>query len=591
MKSAATDLLPGVLALLLAVPVAFLIYLVNDVFVDRPEKAVQTVAGLFAILLIIVLSVYLFVQRRSVNPWKCGLIVLGTTGVLLVSIYLYVVNFIVFFPADFLIWSESEFVNDILKFRTGYPIYTEGGNHESFIYSPGTQMLTYLLAWLVGKPTSIPVYRMVQTAFSVLAAVTALLCCRKLVELNSSNSEHSGRFHWGVVWLPLLFLMATNSLTNPYVHHLHNDSLAQLVSVIAYFLLIKYIATRDKGVLVLMTIIPSLGFLVKQSLAVWAVMYCVHLGVFDRPRSMKRLLTFALVSFSGIGIVLANCYFLWGDHFFYWTFTVVGTRGTQVSLLRSFQHILDAWPYVAIGLVGGGMLLRDKNLKVLFSPWVMWLFVILTEAYTSGIGWTRSHLGPGSLIAGIWFLAALSVHWPVDRRDTIGELFGQAWLRTSIAVAVGVLLFSGLGMVRIPTKPFPVKDGYRYIRDIEKEFEGQRAKDILLDVGTWVYIENRVIMKDSAIPIGDQGYSETSDFSDIRQRLEERNYSKILVRNLHSRDFWYDYWSWRKSSGIRQALLDNYDEIGSIAEVPAPGGRGPERYTFAKISILVPKPD
>ena len=162
-------------------------------------------------------------------------------------------------------------------------------------------------------------------------------------------------------------------------------------------------------------------------------------------------------------------------------------------------------------------------------------------------------------------------------------------MRTAGAVAVIGLLFNGLGMVRIPIRALP-SDAYRYINDIEKEFNGQSAKDVLLDIGSWVYIKGGVIMKDRAPSIGERGYSETGDFSGILQRLQEKHYSKILIRHLNEPDFFYDYYLWPKSSGIRKALLDNYREIRKIKGVQSNKNDQHLYYFFDDISILVPKP-
>jgi hypothetical protein len=376
-----------------------------------------------------------------------------------------------------------------------------------------------------------------------------------------------------------------------------------LVSVIAYYLLLKYVSTKDKRVLTAMAVVPAVGFLVKQSLTIWAGLYCAQLAFFERPRSIKRLITFALIAFGGISVVVAGCYALWGDHFIYWTVTVLGKHG--ISPLRSFQHILDVWAYFAIGLLGGVVLVRGKSFRLLLGPWLIWLSLFLMEAYTSGIAWMRNHMGPGSLIAGVWFIAALVRLWPSlpdvatlkttdDRSQTIDgrpssvvrrPQRGQVWLRTGIAVAAMGLLCSGLGVVRIPMRPFS-SDAYRYAREIEREFEGQSAEKVLLDAGSWIYLKDGVIMKDRAPSIGERGYSETGDFSGILQRLQQKHYSKILVRNLHEPDFWYDYYLWRKSSGIKQTLLENYHEIGRIMAVQ--DGHKQDPYLFSDISILVP---
>lgn len=573
-------ILPGVLALLSAVPIAFIIQYINLTFSGQPEKVVIIVGILFGGILGVPAGGYVLVKRRQANPGMLGLLVFAVITVLLVSIYLFWVSGYVRFPADILIWSESDFVNDILKFRVGYPLYSLQINNDSFTYVPGPQLITYFFAWLSGNPTSITVYRMIQVGYTLLATLLAALSGRIILEMSGEQSSFSKWKLWSMIWVPFLFLAATNSITNPFVHDLHDDSLAQLASVFAFYLLLRYIQHREKSVLGLMALFPAASFLIKQSLITWAFMYCFYLAIFDRPLKLKKLLLFAVVSFGLIGVVLIGSYLIWGAPFFYWVFSVLGSHG--VSPLRSFQHLLVVWPFYTIGIVGGYILLREKNYFKLLSPWLIWLLIILSETYTSGIAWMTNHIGPGSLIAAIWFVAALPKLWSIVTGFQ-AKVFGfQDWIRSGMVLTIFCFLFSGVGVFRIPL-PALSSDAYRYIAQIEQQFAGQPANRVLLDVGSWVYIKDQVIMKDRAPSIGERGYSETGDFSGMIQRLNQHFYSKILVRNLDSPDFWYENYLWPKPSGIKQALLDNYHVVGKIN-----GVEGSDNYLLGDISILVP---
>jgi hypothetical protein len=221
------------------------------------------------------------------------------------------------------------------------------------------------------------------------------------------------------------------------------------------------------------------------------------------------------------------------------------------------------------------------------GPWVVWLILFLVETYTSGIAWMTNHIGPGSLLAGIWFVAAMTKLWPslMSRHGERDRL--RIWLEAGICIVIACLLLNGLGTVRIPAPPL-TPDAHRYVREIEEEFLHQPAEDVLLDVGTWVYFKDGVIMKDRAPSIGERGYSETGDFSKALARIQGRQYSKILVRNLHSPDFWYDHRLWRKPSGIRQALLDHYHQTRVIPAADRPSYQ-PGSYLFGEVSVLEPR--
>ena len=576
----------GLLALLASVPLAVLIARINAILPNQPERATQIVGIVLAGLILLPPVVYLGIRRRAATFSALTLIILASLSAVLIASYLYLVSFDIFFPADILIWSETDFVNDILKFHQGYPIFTAQVNNESFHYLPGAQLLTYWLAWLSGHPASLGAYRLIQVGYSVLAAMVGASCVRQLIGVVRPSMKSKVDLWLGAVYVPLLFLVATNPLTNPFTHLLHNDSLAQLVTMVAFWLLLRYAITGDKRLLWLMAFVPVAGFWVKQNSAIWALFYCVQLAFFDRSRSIKRVLAFALATFGAIGVSVAAAYLLWGEPVIFWIFVVLGRHA--VSPLRSFKHVLDVWPYFAVGLLGGMILLRGEKSKVLLGPWLIWLALISLEAYTSGIAGMLNHIGPGCLIASVWFLAASTVVWPEIFEARVSKFQAQKWLQAGAGLAIVCLLFSGLGVIRAPIRPFG-DDAYRYVRQIEKEFDGQASESILLDMGTWIYARTGVIMRDRAPAIGERGISQTGDFSGIIQRLNEKRYAKILVRNLHDPDFWYDNGNWTKSSGIRAALLDNYRESRKIEPVIAGPSAPYVPYGFSEITILVPR--
>lgn len=588
------DFAPGALALASAAPVAVALDVLNR-RVARSEGLANPVVLVLGILLLVPALLYIAARGRSTCPRTLGLILSATTSVLLVSIYLYRVSFYVAFPADILIWSESDFVNDIVKLRTGYPLYTAQQNNESFVYMPGAQALTYLLAWAVGAATSIPTYRAIQIGYTLVTAFVAMLCGRRVIEM-SKRTRRVSRGAWGAVWLPMFFLMASNSLTNPFAHNLHNAALGQLVSITAYWLLLRYMATDDRRALVPMTAVPAVGYLIRQDLAIWGLLYCAYLTV-ERRLPLRALAMFTLTAFGGIAAVIGIGYLLWGKDFVFWTVTVPSydTR----SVVRGVSLLLRASPYLAIGLFGGLVLIRGRNLQKLLPAWLIWLGLLLSEAYTSSIAWMLHHLGPGSLIAGVWFMAAVAALWPPavapdpDTRRPAG-----AWLKMATATAVLLLVCKGLGIVRPPWPAFS-PDAYRYVAEIEREFAGQPADSVLLDVGSWLYLKAGVVMKDRAANLGNRGLEGIADFSGVVRRIEQRRYAKILVRDPYAPDFWYDHHLWPQSSTIRQQLREHYCEAGRILRIaPARGGgatdaadRAPigRGYLARDISILVPR--
>ncbi|MCS6953516.1 MAG: hypothetical protein NZM33_11750 [Bryobacteraceae bacterium] len=391
---------------------------------------------------------------------------------------------------------------------------------------------------------------------------------------------------WGLLGFPVLFLAGTNALTNPFTHNLHNDALALATCALGYWVLLRYADSRGWLWLGAMVVLPAVGFVVKQSLLVWLALFGLHLAIFDRPRSWRRVVFVVVGGGALVAAVVAAGYWLWGEPFRYWIFTVLA--GSGVSVLRSFRHLITVWPYVAVGLVAGWGLLRGEGASRLAGPWLVWLLLTLTEVFSSGIAWMTNHIGPGSLLAACWLLALLHRVWAslIGRARTAAR--GRAWFRAAVVVAALLLLFGGLGFIRVPLPAIP-QEAYRYVAEIEQQFAAGSPATTLLDVGSWVYLPHGIVMKDRGPCMGDRGYGGTGDFGGILERLHKRYYRKILIRRLHSPDFWYDHYLWPNSSGIRKALLSNYREVGKIAPGWPVTPDSPAPYLLDEISILVPK--
>jgi hypothetical protein len=577
--------LSGLVVLLLALPASAFLQSIHRYWRGNPEMAVVVSVALFIALVSFPSIVYIALKRRQSKPEVLGLIIIAAVCLGLVAIYFFWVSAFIRFPADILIWSESDFVNDILKIKTGYPLYTDQANNESFIYPPGVQAITYLVSLLIGNADSIPVYRGIQVVFSVIAAAIALFCAMRLTPAGPFSKPLNAAL-WGILGYALLFLVATNEITNPFTHNLHNDSLAQLVAITAFLLLVLYAQTGKNEFLIGMAVLPGLGFLVKQSLAIWAGLFLFYLIFFDRPFSLKKTLLFGVAAFGGVLLAVASGYVIWRDHFWYWVITVLRLRG--VSLLRSIEHFTIVWPFVLAGFFGGLVVLRRENFRQKVGLWCVWLLLFVVEVYTSGVAWMLNHIGPASLIAGVWFLASLvRMSVEVGRIGVLNQL-SQKWFASLLVTGLVLVILMGLGTVRIPIEPLS-DDAYRYIKAIESYFQSEDSAKVLLDAGTWMYTDEQVIMKDRATTIGDRGYAQIGDFSGILDRIENLEYDRILVRNLNSPDFWYDHFLWEQPSGIRQALLDNYKEIGTIPAVQVDQDYLHYSYLFDTISVLEPK--
>ena len=494
-------------------------------------------------------------------------------------------------PVDLLSFSESPFVNDILKFRLGTPIYTPPGDNNSYPYTPGAPILTYLISAAFGHGASIPFYRATQFSYVLLACVMATSVCDLLARALLSEEERKSRFLWAPVWFLFLFLLATDRRFNLYTHSLHNDGLALLVSVSAYWLIVKHSLARRQWLVILMAVLPALGFLVKQNQLMWAAIFFVYLLAAGGVPA-RQLLLYLLCLAVSVTIVVGTLYLLWGDNFIWWIFVGLGSK--QVSLFRVAQHLFDAGVYAIMGLFAGWILvLRDGSRtssrvssRTCGALWAAWLLAFGVQTYTTGIAWVTNHMGPGVMLSGCWLFVALLKVWPASKADT-------SWrrpLQEASAVCMVVLLFGALGFVREPRNPVPA-DFYRYVADIEREFQGTAPEKVLLDNGTWVYLKEMVLMKDRSAPVAlhvgkNQPEINRAALAETIKRIERKSYDKILARQIFTDQSAYDFQD--RGSGVKAAILANYVEERRIPAVQGVQEWWPMSM-IAEISVMTPK--
>jgi hypothetical protein len=79
------------------------------------------------------------------------------------------------------------------------------------------------------------------------------------------------------------------------------------------------------------------------------------------------------------------------------------------------------------------------------------------------------------------------------------------------------------------------------------------------------------------------------NFEPLLRRIRGREYEKILLHDFHDRFFLYDWPYWLRSSGVRQALNDNYDEVRVIPDMGPEAALPPAIQFRGPVSVLVPK--
>jgi hypothetical protein len=483
---------------------------------------------------------------------------------------------------DLLSYSESGFLNDVLRATRGLPIYAPPLENQSTVYTPGSPLLTGWLASLAGNPLDVRTLRLVQFGYVLVAAAAATGIADRLARVVAPGTFRD-RWLWRLWWAPALLMVATEPRFNTYTPSLNSDGLALAYSMLGFLLIAQHVYRPRRGLLVLMVLFPAVGFFIKQNLVAWAGVFAVYLVASGVP----FLVTGAVAAAAG-GAVLAAmslAYALWGADFWFWTVTSYAPK--TVSLARGLQHLLGAGGYLAMGMAAGWMLLRrDAVPRGVLGLWLAWLALLLLQAYTSGFAWAANHLGPSVVMAVVWLGTIAVAAWPTP------ATYRETWrLAAASVVAAGAVIgiFSGLGFAREPLDPVPA-DVERYFRAIEQEFEGEDASRVLMDYGTWVYAARGVVMPDRGyathVHLEPNQPVARALFAGSIDRIRHGTYDKILVRGLDSGRSSYDYLN--RGSGMREAIHERYDEVRRIPGVAV--GTWWPRHMLDEIQVFVRRP-
>lgn len=488
-------------------------------------------------------------------------------------------------PVDIVSYSESSFVNDIIKWRAGIPIFTPGVDNNAYPYMPGTQLLTYWLAGLLGDPASIPLMRHVVLGYVVAAAFVAAYAADRLVLLGLDGPLARLRPMWWWIAACVAWLAASDPRFNMFVHSLHNDGLVLLVTVLTFAAAVTHLRRPSAATWVAMAVLPVAGYLVKQSLLIWAPLLAVLLLLSGRA-TFRQVVFLAAATAALTGAVTWYGYLRWGgDDFIFWVFQDLGVK--EVAPARSLRNLLFAGGYLVALVMWIRVVLVRGTSRPMLALFLASVGLFLVEGYTSGIGFTPNHLGPGVLLASVWGVLALIAAWPWAPDEKVLVALGQ---RATLAV-LPLFFLGGLGLFREPRNEVP-PDLARYTAAIEAEFADLPADRVLLDMGSWPYLREGVVMKDRADPVAEhaganQAYISHHLLAETLRRIRSRAYARILVRNIEGPATPYDFQF--RGTGVRQAMLEEYRIVRRIPPVKGVTNWWPP-YLLDEIAVLEPRP-
>ncbi len=512
--------------------------------------------ALFVILCAYLLRFHPDVLRPVPSRIGIGLLIVLALGLVL----LYVLRAWPYLtlPYDLASWSEPGFVSAIIKWRTGTPLYLSPDDSHSSPYPPGAPAVTYFFAWLLGHPTSIVCFRLIQQAYLIAAALFAASSTRQLVLLAAPERVATIPWRlWRLFFFLASLLFAAAPSTNSFNIFLHIDPLGLLTSSVSFWLLTSYSLSEDPRWLFPMAAMPGLAFLVKQYLVIWMGVYLLYLWL-QGNLPWRKIADFAAASFAVLAATLAACFAAWGSAFRFWVFEIFSRH--EVSWRQIGNRFADGSACILLGVLGGFVLIRGANFYRLLGIWIGWLVMLFGALYSAGITFHPTHFGPATIVAGCFLLAGLAVLWPAPE-DDIESRRPQQWMQLSSALLAVFLIFVALDATRLPARQ-NLADLYRYVGEIEREVAGLPSGRALIDSGEWINLRQGVVMKDRSD--GVLVVALEAPFSGLVQRVREQAYDRILVRQLRDSSFSYDS---DRAGRVKKELLANYHEVRRISAV------------------------
>jgi hypothetical protein len=480
---------------------------------------------------------------------------------------------LVLLRADIAMGSESQFVDQIIRFRVGQPQYTPADDANSTAYAPGAPMVTYAIAWALGQAESIRAYRLTQQIFILISVVFLLLAARALLRQLRPQDENA---HWWMLfWAPFLYLFSTNPATNVYTHVLYSDGLGLAANAMAIWLLVMHLTTQNDRWLWPMAVVPALGFLAKQKEAIWLGLYVVYLLLAGRV-PLRRVLGLAAAGALMLGLATGLCFALWGQPFWFWNFQVLSRL--HVSLKELLDQVQDGGLFLMPGLVGGLLLLRGERLPKLAPAWVCWVLHMVVSIYTSGIAFRPAHFGPSTMFGVMWLLVGLATLWPEKHEQAPAVSRARGWLMTAAVPLVMFFYMMATGLLRLEPSVPPGME--RYLTEIEREFEGLPRDRVLLDTGSWIYLRENIVMKDRESPLGTLWGTGAGDYQATLDRFRRHYYARILARKNM---FFF------RDQRLRTALLESYAEVRTIPGPGVPKAGWLYAALLSDVAVLEPK--
>ena len=151
------------------------------------------------------------------GPWKTETRILVGIGAVFVYVLAYQLINRIPFPWDYYVWSESPFLTNLWKMSLGQPIFTNPSDVNSFLYSPGLEVLVYGLLSPFGLELDIRFARFIVVGLGAAAAVLTAVFARRLLVVLGVEPSNLRKCGWlmGFLFTLIIFKSATSDVCHP----------------------------------------------------------------------------------------------------------------------------------------------------------------------------------------------------------------------------------------------------------------------------------------------------------------------------------------------------------------------------------------
>src|SRR5262249_16953225 len=158
---------------------------------------------------------------------------------------------------------------------------------------------------------------------------------RLVRQIASLELKLTHRLLWSVLGILLLILGATSPHVNWTVLTLHADALALLTSMVFWWALLEYAREPVMKRLLILALMPAMGFAVKPFLLAWipvTVIVLTLLPFSDRKRHVSMCCVYIVVASVTTLALIGLFYMWWGHDFIFWVFEVTGGSRKRITL-------------------------------------------------------------------------------------------------------------------------------------------------------------------------------------------------------------------------------------------------------------------